>query len=180
MLRILAHGDFWLSDTPEAPGSSSWDIIRPRQATWGLFETSWGLRFYLLNTHFPYRKAEEDARRKTAALILGRIGALDPDLPVILTADFNSEAGGRIYEMLTPALRDAWKTAGRRAGPDATFNGFGKTTNGRRVDWILYRAPWSVREAETVALSRNGIYPSDHYPVMAVFEMPDLSHHVGS
>jgi endonuclease/exonuclease/phosphatase (EEP) superfamily protein YafD len=129
---------------------------------------------------FPDRKAEDGARRKTAALILGWIGALHPDSPVILTADFNSEAGSRICEMLTPTLRDAWESAGRRSGPYATFNGFGKTTNGRRVYWILYRGPWTVREAEAVARSRNGVYLSDHYPIMAVFETPGLPHHVGS
>jgi endonuclease/exonuclease/phosphatase family metal-dependent hydrolase len=172
-LRPVARGDFWLSDTPEVPGSSSWEIIRPRQVTWGLFETAWGTRFQIFNTHFPYRKVEQEARRKTAELILSRIGALDPALPVILTADFNSPAGAEIYEMLTRALQDAWTAATWRKGPEGTLNGFGKVREERRIDWILFRAPWTVREAETVVVSRNGIYPSDHYPVAAAFDIPD-------
>jgi endonuclease/exonuclease/phosphatase family metal-dependent hydrolase len=170
-LRLLANGDFWLSETPEIAGSSSWEIIRPRQVTWGLFETAWGARFEMFNTHFPYRKVEHEARWKTAELILGRIAAVDPALPVILTADFNSAAGGEIHEFLTRCLRDAWLEAPRRIGPEGTLNGFGKVSGDRRIDWILFRAPWHVRHMETVARSRGGVYPSDHYPVVAEFEM---------
>jgi endonuclease/exonuclease/phosphatase family metal-dependent hydrolase len=180
VLRPLTTGDFWLSETPEIPGSSSWDIIRPRQATWGMFETSWGLQFQMLNTHFPYRKSEEEARRQTAALILRRIGALDPGLPVVVTGDFNADAGGEIYQMLTPRLRDAWTAAERRIGLETTFHGFGKVAGGRRVDWILFSAPWRVREMETIARSRDGEYPSDHYPILAEFETPGVPHQVGS
>ena len=180
LLRPLTTGDFWLSETPEIPGSSSWDIIRPRQATWGLFETPWGLRFHMLNTHFPYRKAEEGVRRQTATLLLRRIGALDANLPVILTADFNADAGGEIYQMLSPVLRDAWTAAHRRTGPEATFHGFGRAAGRRRVDWILFRGPWTVREAETVTRSRDGVYPSDHYPILAEFETSGCAHQVGS
>ena len=169
-LRPLSAGDFWLSETPEVPGSSSWNIIRPRQVTWGLFETAGGTLFQMYNTHFPYRREEQQARSNTATLLLERIAALNPTLPVILTADFNSPAEGEIYGRLTETLRDAWIAAATRRGPEGTLNGFGRATGGRRIDWILYRGPWSVTHAETVARSCDGIYPSDHYPVMAVFE----------
>jgi endonuclease/exonuclease/phosphatase family metal-dependent hydrolase len=171
LLRLISYGDFWLSETPDEPGSSSWEIIRPRQVTWGLFETPWAGRFVHFNTHFPYRRVEEEARRKTAALVLERIARLDATLTVLLTGDFNSPAGGDIYESLTAELRDAWHTAERRIGPEGTVHGFGKVAGGRRIDWILYRAAWAVREAETVTHSRNGLYPSDHFPAMAVFEL---------
>jgi endonuclease/exonuclease/phosphatase family metal-dependent hydrolase len=170
-LRLLDRGDFWLSETPDLPGSSSWEIIRPRQVTWGLFETAWCARFHMFNTHFPSRKVEQEARWKTAELILARISALDPALPVIVSADFNSPAGGEIHELLTRYLRDAWLETQRRIGPEGTLNGFGKLSGDRRIDWILFRAPWLVRHVETVALSRNGVYPSDHYPVVAEFEI---------
>jgi endonuclease/exonuclease/phosphatase family metal-dependent hydrolase len=170
-LRLLGNGDFWISETPEIAGSSSWEIIRPRQVTWGLFETACSARFQMFNTHFPYRKVEQEARWKTAELILGRIAALDPALPVILTADFNSPAGGEIHELLTRCLRDAWLETQRRIGPEGTLNGFGKLSGDRRIDWILFRAPWLVRHMETAAGSRDGLYPSDHYPVVAEFEI---------
>lgn len=170
VLRLLTHGDFWLSETPAVPGSSSWEIIRPRQVTWGCFESATGQRFYHFNTHFPYRGVEEEARRQTACLLKRKFAALHPETPVLLTADFNSPAGGEIYQMLGNELRDAWIAADLRTGPEGTLNGFGKHSNGRRIDWILFRAPWSVLGVHTIARCCNGVYPSDHHPVLAVFD----------
>src|SRR5262245_43514142 len=93
-LKVVAHGDLWLSETPEIPGSSAWDIIRPRQLTWGIFESTDIGAFWMLNTHFPYRAVEQDARRNTAMLIKRRLASIAAPAPVILTADFNSPADG--------------------------------------------------------------------------------------
>jgi hypothetical protein len=65
--------------------------------------------------------------------------------------------------LLKRCLRDAWLEAPRRIGPEGTLNGFGKVSGDR--------APWQVRHVETVVRSRAGVYPSDHYPVVAEFEM---------
>ena len=52
----LDRGIFWLSETPEVPGSVSWDSTFPRTITW----TRLRLRhkpdteLYFLNTHFDY------------------------------------------------------------------------------------------------------------------------------
>ena len=172
-IRLLSHGDFWLSETPETPGSSSWDIIRPRQLTWGALEAEGAGCFYILNTHFPYRSVEQEARRNTAHLIKARIGGIPRLAPVILTADANSPAGGDIHELLCKDMRDAWCSAAARNGPEGTVHGFGRHTSERRIDWILYRAPWRVLEAETVTHSRDGRYPSDHFPVVVTFDVSD-------
>lgn len=166
-LQLLEQGDFWLSETPAVPGSSSWDIIRPRQVTWGHFETLDGRRFHHFNTHFPYRKVEQEARRKTAELLKSRIDSLNP---VLVTADFNSPADGEIHQTLTAHFEDAWLSAERRCGPEGTLNGFGKHAGSRRIDWILHRSPWKVLEAATIPATRDGIYPSDHFPVIAIFD----------
>ena len=167
-LRLLDHGDFWLSETPEVAGSSSWEIIRPRHVTWGHFETSRGQRFHHFNTHFPYRKVEHEARLNTAALLKTRAAKLKS---VLLTADFNSPAGSEIHNSLVEDFADAWLAADQRHGPEGTLNGFGKHTTSNRIDWILYRGAWKVLEAATLAVSRDGVYPSDHYPVVAEFEI---------
>jgi endonuclease/exonuclease/phosphatase family metal-dependent hydrolase len=173
-LKVVTHGDFWLSETPEVPGSSSWDIIRPRQVTWGCFESLAGERFYHFNTHFPYRSVEQEARRRTACLLRQRIEQLDPLTPVLLTADFNSPAGGEIHQMLTESFQDAWIEAEQLTGPESTLNGFGRFTGGPRIDWILFRSPWRVLEVETIERNCNGVYPSDHFPVLATFDTTGL------
>jgi endonuclease/exonuclease/phosphatase family metal-dependent hydrolase len=169
-LRLRSHGDFWLSDSPETPGSSSWDIIRPRQLTWGTLEADGVGCFHVLNTHFPYRAVEQEARRQTALLIKTRMSGISRLAPVILTADFNSPAGGEVYQLLCEELHDAWCTAAARTGPEGTLHGFGTRISERRIDWILYRGPWRVLEAETVTWNRDGRYPSDHFPVVVTFD----------
>jgi endonuclease/exonuclease/phosphatase family metal-dependent hydrolase len=174
-IRLLAHGDFWLSETPETPGSSSWDIIRPRQLTWGALEADGVGCFHVLNTHFPYRAVEQEARRKTALLIKARMGRMPRLAPAILMADFNSPAGGDVYQLLCDDLRDAWCTAAARTGPEGTLHGFGTRVPDRRIDWILYRGFWRVLAAETITRSRDGRYPSDHFPVLVTFDVSDVS-----
>jgi len=170
-LQLESHGDVWLSETPDIPASSSWDIIRPRQLTWGVFDGGGIGRFTVFNTHFPYRAVEEEARRKTAHLIRSRLAAVPLPMPVVLTADFNAPAGGEVHQLLSSELRDAWCDAAVRRGPDGTLNFFGrKGPSDRRIDWILYRAPWRVLDAETVTKARAGHYPSDHFPVVATFD----------
>lgn len=178
--RLSLCGDVWLSETPDVPGSSSWDIIRPRQLTWGAFQIG-DVGLFLLNTHFPYRTVEQEARRQTALLIKERVAAIPAATPVIVTADANSLIDSEPYRLLASDLRDAWCTAARRIGPEGTLNGFGRHVNtGRRIDWILYRALWPVREVETVTCNRNGRYPSDHFPVVATFEIPVTSSDPGA
>jgi endonuclease/exonuclease/phosphatase family metal-dependent hydrolase len=171
-LELIDSGDFWLSETPERPGSSSWSMSLPRMVTWGRFRLRNGPEFLLLNTHFAHRREDEPARQKSARLIASRISLYDEALPIVLTGDFNAPAGGETYALLSPPLKDAWKEAGKRAGPEGTFHGFTGKPGEARIDWILFRAPWRVLEAETVTTQREGRFPSDHFPVFAVFELP--------
>jgi endonuclease/exonuclease/phosphatase family metal-dependent hydrolase len=170
-LRLLESGDFWLSDTPDTPGSNTWDLSEQRLVTWGLFEIKANKRrFYLLDTHFPHRRQEAEARLKSARLILERITRLRKGVPAILTGDFNSPAGGEVYKVIEAVLTDTWPAAMRRSGPESTTNGFRGATGGPRIDWIFFRGPLKVLEAETITRSENGRYPSDHFPVLVVFQ----------
>lgn len=170
-LRLLDAGDFWLSDTPDRPGTTSWGNLYPRLVSWGLFERiADGRRLYLFNTHLPYREEDADARLRAAGLLLARLSRLPADVPVILTGDFNEDAGGAVHRLLRPALEDAWEQAPHREGPDATFHGFsGQGT--RRIDWVLSRG-LRVRAAGTLTTSEAGRYPSDHFPVLVDFDWP--------
>jgi endonuclease/exonuclease/phosphatase family metal-dependent hydrolase len=169
--RLSDSGNFWLSETPEQPGSMSWNVNLPRMVTWGLFEQrAGGRRFYFFNTHFPHRREDAEARLKCAALLAERLEKLPKDIPLILTGDFNSPAGGEVYQVFARLLEDSWKAAARRQGPEGTISGFKGLTAGARIDWILYRGGLKALEAETVTHNREGRYPSDHYPVVAVLE----------
>lgn len=164
-LKIVEMGQFWLSDTPDVPGSISWANLFPRMVTWATFETREGRRFRFYNTHFPYRAEDEAARERGAALIASRIAAGPADLPVILTGDFNTRPESKAHAILTETLADAWTAVSKPQGPDFTFHGF--TGKGdRRIDWVLSRG-FTVDTVRTVDTHRGGRYPSDHFPVVA-------------
>jgi endonuclease/exonuclease/phosphatase family metal-dependent hydrolase len=171
-LTPVESGNFWLSETPEVPGSSSWDMSLPRMVTWARFRTSRGAHFVYYNTHFPHRPQDHRARLECARLIASRIAALDKNEPFLLTGDFNAPAGSQVQAVLTATLTDAWTAARKRIGPESTFHGFrGKPRQGGRIDWVLYRGPWKALEAETVTYQEDGRYPSDHFPVFTKLKL---------
>ncbi len=170
-LKLVESGNFWLSETPETPGSMSWDVSLPRMVTWGLFETRAGRRFYFYNTHFPHRAEDQAARIECAKIVASRLTSLPGNLPFLLTGDFNTQLGDEVHKVLTPYLADAWQQAPKRAGPETTQSRWTGSTTGPRIDWILYRGSFRVHEFETVTYNQDGRYPSDHYPVLALLTL---------
>lgn len=165
---LIDSGETWFSRTPSIPGSSDWGIPRPRMVSWGRLREVEGKDILILNTHLPYGRKAGEARRQSALLVLDQVAALPQDLPLVLTGDFNSPADGEIYGLLTGVLEDAWKTAQKTRGPEATMHGFGRIA-GRRIDWILHRNIGQTLTTETITHTADGLYPSDHYPVIATF-----------
>jgi endonuclease/exonuclease/phosphatase family metal-dependent hydrolase len=162
--------NFWLSETPEIPGSRSWDTACPRMVTAARFFHNRTRQFFVFcNTHFDHRS--EAARQGAAEVLRDYIGLLDEPMPVIVTGDFNSKAGDSVAwnTLVQGDVRDAWLTAEKTAGPAITFGGYEppKPNIDRRIDWILVRGPITVEHCETVTYEENGHYPSDHYPVAA-------------
>jgi endonuclease/exonuclease/phosphatase family metal-dependent hydrolase len=170
-LRLLASGNFWLSDTPDVPGSRTWGNVYPRMVTWARFErVGDGATFTLYNTHLPYRNEDEAARLRSAQLIRSRIAAWPADQNIIVTGDFNATPASAVYSILTETFSDAWLDARERSGPENTFHNFTGNAD-RRIDWILVRGP-KVRSVKTVTTRNAERYPSDHFPVIAELELP--------
>lgn len=164
-LRLVDQGDFWLSDTPDRPGSAAWGADLPRMATWGVFETRdrRPRRFLFLNTHLAHRSQDEGARERSARLIVERLPALAQGLPVVVAGDFNADPSSPTYAVMAGALTDAWAAAPRRSGPTGTFHDFtGRPA--KRIDYLFLRGfrPGTVT---TDTYSKDGQYPSDHFPV---------------
>lgn len=167
----VAYDHLWLSDTPHAIGSITWEHTYIRMATWVRFrERSTGREFYFWNTHFDHQV--ETARQKSAALLRDRIAALDSSTPLLLVGDFNCAAGrSRAHEILTTAtgLLDTWTVAARRLNETLnTFHNYKPVrADDERIDWILARGPVTVDEAAIVTYHEGEQYPSDHFPVTA-------------
>jgi endonuclease/exonuclease/phosphatase family metal-dependent hydrolase len=171
-LRVLDSGNFWLSDTPDVPGSDTWGTPFPRMVTWARFERKAdGRTFVMFDTHLPYREEDNAAREKGAALILKRIATLAPDEPFVLTGDFNTTPDSKVHAMLTQHLQDVSLVAPRRSGPEKTFHDFTGNPD-RRIDWILVRG-FNVEDVHTVTRHEGKLYPSDHFPVVADLVFPN-------
>jgi endonuclease/exonuclease/phosphatase family metal-dependent hydrolase len=187
-LRALDTGGFWLSETPEKH-SRSWGTRVARSATWALFVlTNTNLSVLHLNTHLDHVSAP--ARREGSHLIVEKIAEIS-DLPgetpaVILTGDFNARPDSATHKNLTESgFMDTFLAAGNEEDQSAnTFHAFQGTSyrdkhparGPRRIDWILLKDPRGRLETESHSIIRDaeedaGLYPSDHYPIVADFRL---------
>jgi len=174
----IDSGTFWLSETPDKPGSKSWDSSLPRIATWvKLRDRDNGNReICFLNTHWDHRGNQ--ARIESAKMIRKWVADHAAGTPTIVTGDLNVNPDHPGYRTLTgtegsgPVLRDAYRLVHPEPVADeATFNGFNGTRRGKRIDFILCTSEWTPREAAINYANKDGRYPSDHYPVTAVLEL---------
>ena len=174
----LDGGHFWLSETPEKPGSKGWDAQLPRVATWVKLKdrtAPGGKPVLFLNAHLDHRGGK--ARAESARLIRAKLAELGTGCRLVVTGDFNAGEGSAPHDALfgklddTPSpLLDAFRAAHPTRGKsEGTFTGFRTdATGGERIDWIGCSRDWDVRLAGIDRTSKGGRTPSDHFPVTAV------------
>lgn len=170
-LEPMAFDHFWLSDTPDVIGSTTWGNTNRRMVTWVRFRDRYtGNEFYLFNTHFDHQVLQ--ANVNSANLVVERILKLKSELPILLVGDFNATAeNSETYDIFINRGKfiDTWNAAAQRKGEGlSTYNGFktGSHLGSKRIDWILTKGSVNVKSAEIVDFQRNGQYPSDHFPVV--------------
>ncbi len=176
-LQILKTGMFWLSETPEIPGSKSWDAAITRMVTWARFRDRKTKKvFYAFNTHFDH--VGKVARRESARIIQRKVQELAGNMPAIITGDFNARPSDEpIQVILNPneplRLKDAKALSETgHYGPTGTFNAFrNKETNDEPIDYIFLRGNWKVKKHATLSQTWGGRFASDHFAVMAVLSL---------
>jgi endonuclease/exonuclease/phosphatase family metal-dependent hydrolase len=184
--EVAEQGTFWLSDTPEVPGSKSWGNALPRICTWALLvdrKTCWGV--YVYNLHLDHQS--QPSRQRSAELLAERISGRSQFDPVVVVGDFNVGRGDSVMRYLTgqlprvqadgatgaasPNLVDTFRLLHPGADRVATYHGFKGTTSGDRVDYVLAEPRARVQEAAILRDNDQGRYPSDHYPVFAALRL---------
>ncbi|TYZ57369.1 hypothetical protein PybrP1_012969 [[Pythium] brassicae (nom. inval.)] len=189
VLEKLAGGDFWLSETPDEPGTKGWDAACVRLVTWGKFRVrATRQELFFFNTQLDH--VGPDSRAQGSRLLWRRIRELAGDAPLFLVGDFNTYRHTDTYSYFTkdaegPRLREAWPEAQTKIGSVSfTYHGWaGVDNDGERgaqvaanhIDWIFYRPQMRVVSTEVITEARDGRYPSDHYPIQAEFLFPSAA-----
>lgn len=168
----LAHGDFWLSPTPDTPGKG-WDArCCNRLASWvRLRDRTSGRRFVVVSVHFDHEGVV--ARRESARLVLRKAAELAGGDPLICLGDFNARPDSEPIAIMTSTLRDARSASlAPPYGPEGTFNGFRLDAAMKdRIDYVFVGPGVRVRRYGVLSDNLNGRFPSDHHPVVTTLEL---------
>ena len=166
----IRSGQFWLSEQPEVPGSMSWGTACTRIATWMvLFDREVGDSVLVVNTHFDH---VSDLARGHGAMMIDSFIREQAIPNVWCMGDFNATLEDDALEPLYDHFSESRHTAASTIGPSFTFHGFnGSGEKGHIIDHIFYRTPdWRIQSYEVDTRFFKGHYPSDHFPVLAVFQ----------
>ena len=192
------QGTYWLSDTPDVPGSITWEgqSTCPRVVTGALFHEldadgkRTGKSLYVYATHLDH--VGELARQKSTALIFDRFEKREnKDVPMILMGDFNCGERSPVVrfvkgetvtlggESKTPTMKmlDTFREVHPNEKSVVTFNSF-RTPRldadgnepGEKIDYIFVTPNLKSLDAEIIRTNKDGRFPSDHYPIRATVQ----------
>lgn len=141
LFELKDSGTFWLSETPDVPGSKSWRTACPRICTWVILkDTRTGKSFAFANVHTDHKSPL--ARTNGLRLILQKMEHFAKGVPVILLGDLNcSEIEQGIVEV-SKVLRNAmFVSETPPTGPWRSYTG-----------WKWRKDEVSTKEALTVPI----------------------------
>jgi endonuclease/exonuclease/phosphatase family metal-dependent hydrolase len=190
--QVLDSGTFWFSDTPEVVASRSWGNRITRICTWARLRARNGPAFYVYNLHLDHQS--QPSRERSVALLAQRIQERGHDDPVIVMGDLNAGEDNPAVRYLagtldaarlaetalasqpvppSPRLIDTFRRIHPEAKQVGTFNAFeyGRV-EGEKIDYIFVEPTVTVLDAAILRTSRDGRYPSDHFPVIARVRLP--------
>ena len=159
----LSFRQFWLSDTPEVPGSryTKDQSACPRVCVIAtLAVTENGKTFCFANTHLDHKG--ECAKEDGAKLIASELSKCS--LPFILTGDFNAKPDEQPIRVIleNKSIKDATASLGQSF---ATYHEYGKINNNFKIDYIFTNDNAKVSELKVHTDEKRGVFLSDHYPV---------------
>jgi len=147
----LDSGYFWLGESPNEPGITSWDDhftpivmwikLRDRQAP--------AQTITFLNTHFAYVPM---ATTLSAKVLREQIGLLNFGTPMIITGDFNAEKSSLTYRTLMgngkPGIfKDTFRAVNTDSADAGTYHDFGRRDPTIATNWILATEHFSTTES---------------------------------
>ena len=179
--EVLEKGNFWLSETPDVPGSVGWDAALERIASYAkLRDKATGKIFMAVNTHFDHVGVV--ARRESAKLIMRKIQEIVGDRPAVVTGDFNVTEDDEAYATMTASqivnskssnckFLDAYHMTPNHTGTTYTFHNFCHIPplKCEKIDFIFITPGIKVNHSH-IEVPNPQALPSDHNPHWADLE----------
>lgn len=149
---LLRKEHFWLSETPQAPGSRyPTQLYWPRTCTHVRLKNKNGV-YEVYATHLD--NADPVARERGLELILQKAGDAGK---IFLCGDMN-DVPHNVHKWVNGALADLTEE------PSYTYNGYGKERS--KIDFIFAsRAIKKLSDCVCVPEMRGDMYISDHFPL---------------
>lgn len=168
---VLGSGTFWLSDTPDIPGSMHWGNRITRVTTWArLVDRATGDTVRVYNLHWDHES--QPSRERSARLLLQRIAAdANAGDAIVVMGDFNSDETNPAFTVLVSDQGVPLHDTFRARHPDATivgtFNSFRGDSTAGKIDAVLVGEGWETIDAGIDRRRFGALWASDHFAVWA-------------
>ncbi len=164
---LVDKGSFWLSETPEVM-SKDWGAAHYRICSYVILtEKSSGKDFVVFNTHLDH--VSDEARIKGIGVVLDKIAQFG-GLPAVIMGDFNAQEGSETYQSVTQYFTDACHAAG--VTPGYTYQNWGDMASAKRIDYFMIsRTGFTVLDYAVVPAVHDGVYASDHCPIVTALTL---------
>jgi endonuclease/exonuclease/phosphatase family metal-dependent hydrolase len=164
-LKLLKSETLWLSETQKKP-TVGWDAALNRIVTYGVFSTvNSNKKIVVYNTHFDH--IGKQARENSAKLILHHINANNfSKEQLVVLGDLNAAPEEAPIKLLSNHLEDAFTSTPVKK-PIGTFNAFNIHSKlVRRIDYVFTKNLDVIEYRHIQKKLPNGLWPSDHLPVI--------------
>ena len=162
--NLIDSGTFWLSETPDVPYTKSFDSACTRIASWALLENK--ETYTHINPHLDH--VLESTRQAQMEVLIDYVKKVTGDAPVIMTGDFNDYEGSPVYNVACEIFNDT-RFVAKDTDTGRTFTKYGekKEDGTGAIDFIFTPKDAVVDTYKVIRDTVKGIYPSDHYPIVA-------------
>lgn len=172
VFELLDQGQFWLSETPDEPGSIGPGAVLPRIATWVQLKLkSSGQELFVFNTHYSH--VSDEARWLSARIMSERMHQIAGGNALIVTGDFNIDIESETYGKVADLFRNKNQLINAVASEpsyvllqEGTFNSFGHAEKQPFIDFIFVSHHFQVIGSAIDRITSGDIFISDHWPVV--------------